>query len=190
MINIVVFASGNGSNALNIRAYFKNHSLIHFSEIYCNKENAGIVGKSKDLGIPIRVFNRQEWTDGLVLDELKNKKIEYIILAGFLWKVPTEIIDAYQNRILNIHPSLLPKYGGKGMYGEHVHEAVLKNNENESGITIHLVNDEYDKGKVLFREIIKIEPEETGASLAEKIHKLEHEHFPQVIENYILSNED
>lgn len=187
MTNIAVFASGNGSNAINIFNYFKNHSSVIFKSIYCNNPSAGIISKAKDLKIECRVFNKPEWENGTVKNELQSKNIDFIILAGFLWLVNSDIIKAYKNRIINVHPSLLPKYGGKGMYGDKVHNAVLSNNETESGITIHIVNEKYDEGKIIFQQSIKIADNDTTDSLASKIHELEYNHFPRVIEDYILN---
>ncbi|NUM31240.1 MAG: phosphoribosylglycinamide formyltransferase [Bacteroidetes bacterium] len=187
MINIAVFASGNGSNAVNIYNFFKNHPTISFKIIYCNNPTAGIISKAKNLNIECRVFNKNEWQNGIVKTELIDKKIDFVILAGFLWLVNSDIIKAFENRILNIHPSLLPNYGGKGMYGDKVHHAVIENKENESGITIHIVNDKYDEGKIVFQDKIRVETNETIEKLAAKIHELEYKNYPKVIENYILN---
>lgn len=186
MIKIAVFASGNGSNAVNLYNYFKNHKLINIASIYCNNSNAGIINKAKDLKIECRIFNKTEWTNGKLIEELKSTEINFIVLAGFLWLVPPDLILNYKNRIINIHPSLLPKYGGKGMYGENVHKAIIENNETISGITIHVVNELYDEGKIIFQIKINLNNGETPETLAERIHELEYKYFPQVIEKYIL----
>lgn len=186
MIKIAVFASGNGSNALNLFQYFHNNPNIKVVKIYCNNPEAGIIAKSKEFNIPCRYFTKNDWLSGVVTSELKLEQTDFIVLAGFLWLVPTTLIENYNNRIINIHPSLLPHYGGKGMYGTKVHESVINNSETESGITIHLVNEEYDKGKILFQARVTIENGETPESLAAKIHTLEYTHFPKTVENYIL----
>ncbi|MCC6722603.1 MAG: phosphoribosylglycinamide formyltransferase [Bacteroidia bacterium] len=186
MIKIAVFASGNGSNAVNLYNYFKNHKLINIASIYCNNPNAGIINKAKDFKIECRIFSKTEWTNGKLIEELKSTEINFIVLAGFLWLVPPDLILNYKNRIINIHPSLLPKYGGKGMYGENVHKAIIENNETISGITIHVVNELYDEGKIIFQNKINLNNGETPETLAERIHELEYKYFPQVIEKYIL----
>ena len=189
MIKLVVFASGNGSNALNLAAYFKQNPLISFTTIYCNNPNAGIINKAKENGLGFRVFTREEWKDGTIQSELEFLKTDFIVLAGFLWLVPEELVEKYPNRIINIHPSLLPKYGGKGMYGMAVHQAVVNASESETGITIHLVNKEYDKGAILFQTTTQLTLEDTAESVASKIHDLEYAYFPKTVENYILNSE-
>jgi len=186
VIKVAIFASGNGSNAINIFNYFKNHPLILVDKIYCNNLNAGIIEKSQKLGIECIIFTKQDWISGHFSDQLVNNKIDFIILAGFLWLVPIDIILTYKDRIINIHPALLPSYGGKGMYGVKVHEKVIADQQLESGITIHIVNEEYDKGKILHQQKIKLEEMETADSLALKIHSLEYSYFPKTIENYII----
>lgn len=185
MIRIAVFASGNGSNAINLYNYFKNHPEISFHKIYCNNPNAGIVAKAAELNIPLTLFSREEWNAESMPEDIKKDKIDYIILAGFLWLVPQKLIQYYPLHILNIYFSLLPKYGGKGMYGAKVHQAIIEHKEKESGISIHLVNEIYDKGTVLFQATTEVSETETAESLAQKIHALEHEHFPVVVEAYI-----
>lgn len=183
-VNLAIFASGSGSNAENIAKYFENHAQIKVSEILSNKMDAYVIKRANNLGIKSSAFSRDEFSAPTFLSRLQNT--DYIILAGFLWLVPEFLIRAFPNRIINIHPALLPKYGGKGMYGSRVHEAVIDSGEKESGITIHLVDQEYDKGRILFQEKCKIEQGETPAILGGKVHALEHEHFPRVIEEYIL----
>jgi formyltetrahydrofolate-dependent phosphoribosylglycinamide formyltransferase len=184
--NLAIFASGKGSNAEKIIEYFKDHRRIKVTLIVSNKKDAGVLGialrnRIKTLLIGKENFNQ---TDTYV-QYLKDQGITHIVLAGFLWKVPDNLIQAYSQRIINIHPALLPKYGGKGMYGEHVHQAVIAAGEKESGITIHLVDEEYDHGKTLFQVKVKVESNDTPDSLAEKIHVLEHRHYPGVIERWI-----
>ena len=183
-IRLAVFASGNGTNVENIAHYFKRHETIHVYEVFSNKADAYVHERAKKLAIPSNTFGKDAFVHYGFLEKLQ--KIDYIILAGFLWLIPQQIIKAFRNKIINIHPALLPKYGGKGMYGAHVHRAVIEGEEKESGITIHLVNEEYDKGQILFQAKCAIEEGETVDSLEAKIHQLEYEHFPKVIEEYIL----
>ena len=186
MINLSILASGSGSNAENIANYFESHPTIQVKEILSNKADAFVHERAKRLNIPSFIFTKQQFTDTSFIKRLED--IDYIILAGFLWLIPPYLIKAFPNRIINIHPALLPKFGGKGMYGDHVHNAVIEAGEKESGITIHLVNEEYDKGQILFQAKCEVTDEDTSVSLAEKIHALEYDHFPRVIEEYIQSN--
>lgn len=184
---IAIFASGSGSNAENIIQYFQNSDKkVEIAIILTNKKDAFVIERAKKHQIPYIIFNRDEfYNSNNIIDILKEKQIDLVVLAGFLWLVPVPLIQAFQNRIINIHPALLPKYGGKGMYGMHVHNAIIENKETESGITIHMVNEEYDKGSTIFQAKCKILPEDTPESLAEKVHKLEYEHFPKVIEKLL-----
>lgn len=186
-INLIIFASGSGSNAEQIAIHFKNHQQVKIAAIFANKPDAYVLERAKNLGIPSEVFNRNEFKSSDFLQKLKPYKGYVIILAGFLWKIPQYMIDAFPDKIINIHPALLPKYGGKGMYGHFVHEAVIENKEKESGITIHLVNENYDEGEHLFQAKCNVEPNDTPDSLASKIHQLEHAHFPRVIEEFVTS---
>ena len=186
MKKIVVFASGSGSNAERIATYFSEKGSAKVNLILCNNPQAGVLDRAKRLEIPSLVFDKQAfYKTNIVLDLIKTQQPDLIVLAGFLWKVPENLIAAYPSRILNIHPSLLPKYGGKGMYGAHVHQAVVNNNETESGITIHFVNEHYDEGNILFQAKTKVLPSDTPDTLADKIPLLEYEHFPKVIENWL-----
>ncbi|MCO5252873.1 MAG: phosphoribosylglycinamide formyltransferase [Bacteroidia bacterium] len=186
---IVIFASGSGTNAEQIVKYFKNHNSIEVIALFTNNAHAGVIDRMSNFNIPSYIFNRQEFINSNVVEtELIKLKADYIILAGFLWLVPLHLLRLFNDRIINIHPALLPKYGGKGMYGMNVHNAVLANNESQSGITIHLINEEYDKGRILFQANTEITHSETAATLAEKIHALEHEHFAKVIERFILGD--
>lgn len=185
-MKLAVFASGSGSNAQRIAEYFENHTSISVDVFLTNNSNAFVIERAKNLNLPYIIFNRKDFYENdLVLNELVNRKIDFIILAGFLWLVPPKIIQAYRGKILNIHPALLPKYGGKGMYGEFVHKAVVENGEKCSGITIHFVNEHYDQGDIIFQAQCDVSPDDTGESLAKKIHSLEYEHFPRVIEEVI-----
>ena len=187
MINIAIFASGSGTNAQRITEYFLERKTCSVDLILSNNKDAYVLERARALGISTVTFNRQEFYDTpSVADLLKAHSIDYIILAGFLWMVPDNLLLRYPGRILNIHPALLPKYGGKGMYGMKVHESIISNNDKVSGITIHLVNDRYDEGRILFQAKCTIEETDTPLSLANKIHILEYRYFPLVIENYIL----
>ena len=186
MKRIAIFASGSGSNAENIALYFKSNPEVEISIILSNKKDAFVLERAKKLNIPSQTFNRNDFYDTHTIVDLLNKKqIDLIVLAGFLWLVPNSLIHAYPNAIVNIHPALLPNYGGKGMYGMNVHNAVIANKETESGITIHLVNEKYDDGKTILQTKCEIEENDTPEDLANKIHDLEYEHFPRAVENYL-----
>ncbi len=187
MKRIAIFASGSGTNAEKIIEHFKGHSAAAISILLSNKREAKALARAARHGVPTRVFNRSElYESDDILHLLKEKKIDLIVLAGFLWLIPENLIGAFPNGIINIHPALLPKYGGKGMYGLRVHETVLESGDSESGITIHYVNPEYDEGKIIFQAKCKIDPDDDPESLAQKIHQLEYKHFPKVIENLII----
>lgn len=181
-----LWASGNGSNAENIVKYFQHHPNIKVAHILTNKKNAGVISKAQKLNIPCFYFSSNDFIEGKkVLHFLLENNITHIILAGFLLKVPEIIIQHYSEKIVNIHPALLPAYGGKGMYGRHVHEAVLRDKQKKSGITIHYVDEEYDHGKILYQHEVPIEEGETVESLEQKIHLLEHKYYPLIIEKWI-----
>ncbi len=189
MIRIAILASGSGTNAENIIKYFKNNVNIKVSMVLTNNANAKVLDRAKKLDINSVIFTRNDFNNSdSVLKTLKQQS-DFIVLAGFLWKVPDFILKAFLNKIINIHPALLPKYGGKGMYGMHVHKAVVANKENESGITIHYVNENYDEGNIIFQKKFNVLKSDTAESVAEKIHTLEQENFPKVIEKVILENE-
>lgn len=186
LTKIAIFASGAGSNAEKIIAHLKNHASIKVSLIVCNKAGAGVLGIASTHQIPTLLIEKERFFRGdAYLPELRNRNIGFVVLAGFLWKVPDALVAAYPNKIINIHPALLPKYGGKGMYGMHVHEAVIAAGEKESGITIHYVNEHFDEGAPIFQATCPIEPGDTPEKLAEKIHVLEHRHFPEVVERVV-----
>jgi len=188
MTRIVILASGSGSNAENIIKYFNNNNLISVDHILCNKKGAKVFERAKRLKISSLYFDKEMLNESdFVLNFLKDKA-DYIILAGFLWKIPSKIIEAFPNKIINIHPALLPKYGGKGMYGMHVHNAVVSNNESETGITIHYVNDNYDEGTIIFQERFNVLSSYSAEDVAERIHELEYEYFPKIIEKVILEH--
>ena len=188
MQDIAIFASGTGTNAARIMDHFRHHASIRVSLIVCNKPGAGVLDVAKKERIPSLLIEKTFFFQGTeYVDELLAKKISFIVLAGFLWKIPASLIRAYPGRIINIHPALLPKYGGKGMYGRFVHEAVIRSADKESGITIHYVDEQYDHGQPIFQAKIVVEPGDTPDTLAKKIHLLEYEHFPRVIEEVIDS---
>jgi phosphoribosylglycinamide formyltransferase-1 len=186
MKKILLFASGTGSNVENIIQHFKNHHDIIVVGVYTNNPNAKVLDKAKSHNVPTLIFNREQLTDGFVLDKIAEIKPDLVVLSGFLWKMPEEIVKAYPNKIINIHPALLPKYGGKGMYGIKVHQTVLANKEKETGITIHYVNEHYDEGEFIFQQKVNIEDCASADEIANKIHKLEHKHFPQIIEKLLI----
>ena len=187
MINVAIFASGSGSNAENITAYFKESKQVNISLFMTNKAAAFVVERAKKLGVAYIIFNKTDFyqTDN-VLNILKDNKVDFVVLAGFLWLVPANLIEAYPNKVINIHPALLPAYGGKGMFGDHVHRAVVENKEKETGITIHYVNAEYDEGGIIFQAKCAIEPTDTPEIVAQKVHKLEYTHYPQVIKRLLV----
>ncbi len=186
MKQIAVFASGAGSNAEKIIHHFKNHSLIRVRIIGCNKPGAGVIAIAKQHDIPVLLIEKEPFFRGNhYIKKLKENGIDFIILAGFLWKIPVPLIEVFPQKILNIHPALLPKYGGKGMYGNFVHEAVLQTGETETGITIHVVDEIYDNGKTIFSATCPVLPNDTPETLAGRIHLLEHKYYPEVIEKYI-----
>ena len=185
---IILFASGNGSNAVNICQYFEHVQNIDVTEVYTNNSKARVINKLTFFGIKTNVFNKVAFTDGELMSEIKSKKPNLIVLAGFLWKIGSDWVNEFSNKIINIHPALLPKYGGKGMYGTHVHQAVKENHESETGITIHYVNEAYDEGEVIFQAKVTIENEDSIEIIASKVHELEQANFPKVIQN--LLNKD
>ena len=187
-VRLAILGSGNGTNAQQISEYFAGRTDVEVCCIIYNVRDAYIAERARNLGIEARYFGRKDfYENGAVLDYLKQKQADWVILAGFLWLVPESILQAYLNRIINIHPALLPKYGGKGMYGHHVHEAVVAAHEKESGITIHIVDHNYDRGTTLFQARCSVTPDDTPDTLAAKIHLLEKEHFPRVIDETIHS---
>ena len=186
MKRIAIFASGNGSNAEHIANYFSKTDLARVKAIYCNNPKAYVVQRADKMNIPLVLIDREKfYASEVILRDLLSRKIDLIVLAGFLWLIPGSITKNFIQRIVNIHPALLPKYGGKGMFGSNVHEAIIDAGETESGITIHLVDEVYDMGTTLLQVKCAIAPDETPESLAEKIHQLEYEHFPKVIEELL-----
>lgn len=186
MTRIAIFASGAGSNARKIIEHFSHHPKISVELIVCNKPQAGVLNIADEHGIPTLILDKEQFFRGnAYVDEFKADDIDFIVLAGFLWKVPNALIHAYPEKIVNIHPALLPKYGGKGMYGNFVHEAVIANKETESGISIHIVDEVYDHGKIIFQAKCEVKNDDTPDSLAARIHELEHKHYAKVIEEFV-----
>lgn len=187
MKNLAVFASGSGTNAENIVKYFEDSELARVSVIFCNRKDAGVVERAHKLGVRCIIFGKAQLEDGTVLDHLKKLRIDFVALAGFLLKIPDAIIHEFPHRIINIHPALLPDYGGPGMYGLTVHEAVVENEEEETGITIHYVNEDYDEGEIIFQETVDVDYEDSPEDVQYKVQQLEHKHYPEVIE-YLLKD--
>lgn len=187
MKRIVIFASGSGTNAENLIKFFHNRDNASVIQVLCNNPHAKVLDRAKNLKVSALSFNRVAFTKtNDVLNILKASNPDLIVLAGFLWKFPEHILNEFPNKVINIHPALLPKYGGKGMYGMHVHQAVVTNKETETGITIHYVNEHYDEGAIIFQTKCDVDPLDTAEDVASKIHELEMEHFPKVV-NEILN---
>lgn len=183
MKNIAIFASGEGTNTQNIIDYFKTSDTVNVSLVVSNKATANVLNRAKRAGIPTLVISRSDFYESdHTIRALKAAHIDFIVLAGFLWMIPQNLIQAYPHKMINIHPALLPKFGGKGMYGMHVHNAVIEAGETESGISIHYVNEHYDEGKIISQHRCNITKEDTPETVAAKIHQLEYEFFPKAIE--------
>jgi len=188
MTKIAIFASGSGTNAENLINFFKENKKIDISYIFSNNKNAYVIQRAKNHNIKHHIFSRTEFYDTThILKILQDNSIDFIVLAGFLWLIPDYLIKNYPNRVINIHPALLPKYGGKGMYGMNVHQAVIENNEKETGITIHYVNQEYDQGNIIFQARCPVNKDDTPETIAKKVHVLEYEHFPSIVEKIVSS---
>jgi phosphoribosylglycinamide formyltransferase 1 len=191
MRNIAIFASGSGTNAENIIRYFSNRKSAEVSLVLSNRREAYVLKRAASLNVRSVFFDRKDlYEKEKVSRYLSMYKIDFIVLAGFLWLIPENILNIYEKRIINIHPALLPKHGGKGMYGEKVHEAVIAKHEKVSGITIHYVNNRYDEGDIIFQARCAVTPEDTPDTLASKVHTLEYKHFPEVIEKLVLKLPD
>lgn len=187
---IVIFASGNGTNAENIIKYFQQNGKAQVAAVFSNVRTAKVLRRAHDLGVKALHFDREAlYETNDVLNLLKDLKPDLIVLAGFLWIFPEKILKRYPNKVINIHPALLPKFGGKGMYGMNVHREVLKQKELETGISIHFVNSKYDEGELIFQKTVPVAASDSAEDIAEKIHALEHEHFPKVIEKLLFPNE-
>ena len=186
MTKIAIFASGAGSNAARIIDYFRRHEKTRVTLVVCNNPAAGVLGIAAKEKLPVLIIEKEQFFRGdAYVPFLKSNNIDFIVLAGFLWKIPSAILSAYPNSIINIHPALLPNYGGKGMFGLNVHAAVLKSGYKESVITIHYVDEHYDNGDIIFQEKCPVLPSDTPETLAGKVHKLEHEHFPRIIDHVV-----
>jgi phosphoribosylglycinamide formyltransferase 1 len=186
MKKIAILASGSGTNAENLIHYFRTKPVGRVEIVLSNRPRAGVIQRAKSLSVETVVFNREQFYEGAeIVDFLKEREIDMVVLAGFLWLVPSGLIDAFEGRIINIHPALLPKYGGRGMYGSRVHQAVVESGDAESGITIHYVNRQYDEGGIIFQAICEVREGDTPEDLAASIHELEYEHFPRVVEQLL-----
>ena len=184
--NIAIFASGSGSNAENLIRYFQKSDSVEVSLVLSNKSDAYVLERAYRLKVPCNVFPKEDWTAGdEILAILQEYRIDFIVLAGFLVRVPDLLLHAYPDKIINIHPALLPKFGGKGMYGDKVHQAVVAAGEKETGITIHYINEHYDEGSIIFQATCPVLPNDSPEEVAKKVHALEYEHFPHVIEETI-----
>ena len=182
---IILFASGNGSNAENIFRFFEKNNNVDVLTVYTNNSKAGVINRFKTLGINVEVFNHKSFISGSLLKNVINQNPDLIILAGFLWKFGSDWVEAFNKKIINIHPSLLPKYGGKGMYGDYVYKAVKENCESETGITIHYINEFYDEGAIIFQEKVKLDKDDNLEDISYKTKKLEHKYFPKVIKDLL-----
>ena len=183
---IAIFASGSGTNAEAIIKYFKDHPLIKIELVLTNNPNALVLERAKKFAVPAKVFNREEFSSDEVVKWLREYGITHIVLAGFLWLIPASLLKSYPNQIINIHPALLPKFGGKGMYGMKIHELIRSLNETETGITIHLINDKYDEGPILYQGRCEVSSTDTPKDIANKVHQMEYANYPLVIEQWIL----
>ncbi len=190
MKRVIIFASGSGTNAENIIKFFRNKENVSIVQVLTNNTHAKVIERCKKLNVSCLSFNKTAFYETQdILNLLKNNNPDLIILAGFLWKFPENILNEFPNKIINIHPALLPKYGGKGMYGMYVHEAVVKNKETETGITIHYVNENYDEGAIIFQAKCNVDSSDSANDVASKIHKLEMKHFPEAVETLLFPKE-
>lgn len=185
MVRIAILASGNGSNAERLAQHFRGHDQACVALIGCDRPGAGVIKRAWDLGLPLFLFNGIQLRNGHVLRELQGQQIDLVVLAGFLRLIPADLVKAFPERVINIHPSLLPRHGGRGMFGQHVHAAVIAAGEKESGITIHYVNDRFDEGEHIAQFKCAVMPGDTADTLAQRVHELEHAHFPAVVEGQV-----
>lgn len=184
---LALFASGNGTNAEAIMKHFQHHDQVKVAIVVSSNPDAPVLQRAKKFQVPTRCFDRDQFRKGSeLIPILKDHEVTHIILAGFLWLIPAYLIKAFPEKILNIHPSLLPRHGGKGMYGHHVHDAVKSSGDTKTGITIHLVNEEFDKGRIIFQASCDVATDDSSETIARKVHELEYRHFPTVIENWIM----
>jgi len=187
MKKLIILASGSGTNAENIIKYFENSDKVQVAFVLTNKSSAGVLKRCDKLNVPAFYFNREAFTSSTLLNFIKAESPDLIVLAGFLWKIPEAWVHEFPDQIVNIHPALLPKYGGKGMYGRHVHNAVKESGDIKSGITIHYVNEDYDEGSIIFQAETDISPKDSIEIIASKVHELEYRHYPQAIENLLIN---
>ena len=185
MKRLSIFVSGNGTNLQRIAEFFADKKDVEIVNVVCNNPKAYSIERAKNLGIPLRMITKEDFRSEAFIKELQNLHVDLIVLAGFLWKIPEDLVKAFHRKIVNIHPALLPKYGGKGFYGEHVHEAVVAAKEEQSGITVHYVNEIYDSGEIILQARVSLDEKETPDSLAAKIHQLEQAYFPIAIEQVL-----
>ena len=185
MKRLSIFVSGNGTNLQRIAEYFASNPEVEIANVVCNNPKAYSIERAKNLGIPLRMITKEDFKSETFVKEMQSLEVDLIVLAGFLWKIPEALVKAFPKRIVNIHPALLPKYGGKGFYGEHVHEAVVAAKESQSGITVHYVNEIYDSGEIILQARVSLDEKETPDSLAAKIHQLEQAYFPVAIEQVL-----
>ncbi len=178
---IIFFASGSGSNVQNIIEHFSAFDQITTDLVLTNNQKAGVLDRAKSLNVPFYLFKKEEYLDDSLLNKLQTIKPDLIVLAGFLLKIPKSIVAAYPDKIINIHPALLPKHGGKGMYGDRVHQSVLDSGDSQTGITIHYVNENYDEGSIIFQSAVEVSKADTAESIANKVHQLEYKHYPEVL---------
>lgn len=188
MKKIIVFASGSGTNAENIIKHFAKTKIASVVSVFTNNASAKVIERAKKHQIPVEIFSKNELLERNVLQKIQKIAPDLIILAGFLLKFPENIIEQYPDKIINIHPALLPNYGGKGMYGMHIHRAVVENKEKETGISIHFVNENYDEGAIIFQKSVALNEDDTAETVAEKIHELEQKYFPEIIEKLLKEN--
>lgn len=186
MIKIAILASGEGTNAENMIRYFQKKKTAEVIAVFANKRHVGVYQRVEPLGVQVQYVPNADFSDGKALRMLQERKVDFIVLAGFLFKIPDDILVAYPDRIVNVHPALLPKHGGKGMYGNKVHAAVIADGDLESGITIHYIDGNYDEGKTLFQAKCPVLPDDTPETLAQRVHQLEHTYYPQVVEAVVL----
>ncbi len=183
---IILFASGSGTNVENIVRYFQHNSRLEIAMVFTNNPNAGVIDRISSTKIPVTIFEKNQLTDGFLLNQIQLLNPDLIVLAGFLLKIPPDFTQIFSNKIINIHPSLLPKHGGKGMYGERVHQSVKDDGDTETGISIHFVNEHYDEGAIIFQAQVSVDEKDSVQDIADKVHQLEYKHYPEVIQNLLF----
>mgnify|MGYP002629364518 FL=1 len=183
---IILFASGSGTNVENIVRYFQHNSRLEIAMVFTNNPNAGVIDRISSKKIPVTIFEKNQLTDGFLLNQIQLLNPDLIVLAGFLLKIPPDFTQIFSNKIINIHPSLLPKHGGKGMYGERVHQSVKDDGDTKTGISIHFVNEHYDEGAIIFQAQVSVDEKDSVQDIADKVHQLEYKHYPEVIQNLLF----